>query len=102
MGWEERNGNKYYYRKRRIGQTVVSEYVGKGFLAEMISQDDTSARNKKRLIFQAEREIINSDKETIKEIEQISNYVEIIIESILLEMGYHAHKGQWRKKRNGK
>ena len=30
MAWEERNGNQYYYRKRRQGNRVVSEYVGKG------------------------------------------------------------------------
>jgi len=30
MGWEERRGRKYFYRKRRNGGRVVSEYLGAG------------------------------------------------------------------------
>jgi hypothetical protein len=28
MGWETRDNRAYYYRKRRTGNTVQSEYVG--------------------------------------------------------------------------
>ena len=38
MGWETRGNGKYYYRKRRIGDKVVSEYVGTGPGAELIAE----------------------------------------------------------------
>ena len=40
MGWEDRNGRRYYYRKRREGSRVVSEYYGAGPFAETLSTED--------------------------------------------------------------
>ena len=39
MAWEERNGNRYFYRKRRVGDRVISEYVGGDFMAEFIAEN---------------------------------------------------------------
>ena len=38
MGWEQRGNNRYYYRKEREGSRVKSVYVGRGEIADMISQ----------------------------------------------------------------
>lgn len=38
MGWERRGTHQYYYRKERDGSRVKSVYVGRGEIANMISQ----------------------------------------------------------------
>ncbi len=40
MGWEERNGSYYYYKKTKVDGKVLSEYIGRGEFAEIISQID--------------------------------------------------------------
>ena len=40
MAWEARGNKSYYYRKRRIGRRVVSEYVGSSETAELIAGMD--------------------------------------------------------------
>jgi len=40
MAWETRGGHSYYYRKKRMGNKVLSEYVGKGLVAQEIASKD--------------------------------------------------------------
>ena len=47
MAWEKRGNNSYYYQKRRIGDRVVSDYIGAGPVAEMIALTDADERQRK-------------------------------------------------------
>lgn len=38
MGWEQRGNNSYYYKKERDGSRVMSVYVGRGEIAHMVAQ----------------------------------------------------------------
>jgi hypothetical protein len=38
MGWEQRANNRYYYKKEREGSKVKSVYVGRGEIAHMVAQ----------------------------------------------------------------
>lgn len=102
MAWEERNGKLYYYRKRRIGQTVVSEYVGSGSLVELIAKVDTYERANARMKREEEKQLVEADLEIARELDQIGDLVRALTFSVLLDLGYHTHKGQWRKKRDDK
>jgi hypothetical protein len=96
MAWEKRGNRDYYYKKRRIGGRVVSEYVGSGALAELqalLDQEEKESRKyeqAKRL--QAE--------ELEAKIDQVDEYSRTLAKAALLLAGYHPHKGQWRKRRN--
>lgn len=50
MGWEQRGTNKYYYRKEREGARVKSTYVGRGEIAQMVSQIQLVRLSSKRLL----------------------------------------------------
>src|SRR5437899_2186525 len=59
MGWKTINGRRYYYRSKRERGRGVSEYVGAGDVAELISQFDAINRDERdaeRYADRAERE----------------------------------------------
>jgi hypothetical protein len=101
MSWEQRGTNRYYYRKEREGSRVKSIYVGRGETAHMISQLESSS---------AELEKLMRAKKTIEAIElqkadtaldRAIDLVRLFTEALLLEAGFHTHRRQWRRKRNG-
>jgi predicted secreted protein len=99
MGWEKRGNGLYYYRKRRIGDTVVSEYVGRGKLAELIATLDALEQEER----EAEREAWRQRQAEITATDQVLDEVERVARALtrayLLADGYHTHKGQWRRRR---
>ena len=102
MGWEKRGNRKYYYRKKRIGKKVISEYVGSGPAAEKIAKEDELIQRKRKEEQQAwvsrQAEIIAVD-DALDALEIITR---TLINAQLLLAGFHTHKGQWRRRRHGK
>jgi len=99
MGWERRGDNLYYYRKRREGDHVVSEYVGRGEVAELIAHLDALEREQR----EAEREAWRQEQAEITAVDQMLDEAEGVVRTLtrayLLAAGYHTHKGQWRRRR---
>lgn len=104
MGVEARNksGTLYYYRKRREGDRVISEYVGGGLVLDIEQKRAEIERQRK----QAERERLKAERTSMADIDKaldsFSDMVDMLVEAELISMGFHQHKRQWRKKRNGK
>lgn len=99
MGLEYRKGKPYYYRKKRKGNKVISEYVCSGEAAMLIAElDKTKLHIKKLNIYSKFKEPTNyhlADKE-LRDFEIALNK---LFTSVALSNGYHQHKRQWRKKR---
>lgn len=99
MGWEERKGNWYYYQKRRIGERVVSEYIGRGELANLVARLDGIDRMRsedKRRKMQSEQEELDTQKAQVYD---VFTLIRSLTHAALLASNYHMHKGQWRKRR---
>lgn len=99
MAWEERNGRRYYYRKRRVDGQVVSEYIGQGHLVELFARCDELERHTKTI---ARRDRINFHQEFRRIDQSIEKYrrlVRNIVAAALIGAGYHEHRGQWRMAR---
>ena len=99
MSWEERSGKRYYYRKRRIGKRVVSEYIGRGPQAESVAETDALARADRadrRARWQAER---NRQADIDRLVDAVCGLTRTAVWDALRAAGYHQHKGQWRKRR---
>ena len=101
MGWEQRGAHEYYYRKQRDGRRVKSLYVGRGEIAKMVSELQSSSGLFEKAIVLA----CPSEQEKLKEqdakIELACRLVDSITQAALLAAGFHQHRRQWRKKRNG-
>ena len=102
MAFENRHGNSYYYRKKRDGNRVISEYLGCGELAYLIAQFDEIEQLKKKFEQEKEAKIRQKINEKSVEIEKLHKENVEIIEFVLISLGFHQHKRQWRKKRNAK
>ena len=100
MAWEDRNGSQYYYRKRRVGGRVVSEYVGAGYAGELAesfdAEDRQEAEYKRREMRKQKQQAAALDRQE----DEVEKLTRAFTRACLLLAGYHTHKGQWRKKRN--
>ena len=96
MAWEGRSGRTYYYRKYRLGDQVVSEYVGAGQLAETAAALDTLEKELRR----AEREAWEARLALDARIDELCDLLSTLACAALLAAGCHRHRGQWRKKRD--
>jgi len=101
VGWEKRRGRRYYYRKRREGGRVVSEYLGRGeWVATAIYLDGQSRKERARKRAREQREheaVLKVDRQ----LAEVGAVIAALTRAALLESGYHLHKGQWRRRRGG-
>lgn len=99
MAWETRAGRRYYYRKRRDGGRVVSEYIGSGPGAEAMATLDDYARLRALQERETWREEVERQRDIDRALDEAGDLVRLLTYATLLANGYHTHKGQWRKKR---
>src|SRR5689334_25259724 len=101
MGWEQRGENRYYYRKERCGTSVKSTYVGKGEIAHMVAQFQSSSAEVEKLL-RAKKSIEADELKRIEgTLDRAVELVQLFTEASLLTAGFHTHRRQWRRKRNG-
>jgi hypothetical protein len=105
MGWENRNGKRYYYEKERQGNKVVSRYIGAGRLAPLVAdlnQLRKERRQQERWEAQMARNEFTELAATPEDLTLLLEQAQSAAAAALVEAGYHLHKRQWRKKRADK
>jgi hypothetical protein len=94
MPWKCRKNHLYFYSTRREGGRVVQRYLGRGVLgqtaAELIRLE-AEAKGARALIERDERDLDAWHRE-----------VNNLLGEFLTVLGYHKHKGTWRRKRMSK
>src|SRR5215216_5368365 len=102
MGIEQRrNGNLYYYKKRREGSKVISEYQGSGELVSILQHIEAKDRAEKEAERERQRIERMSMAEIDKQIDEFSRMIDTLMEAELISKGFHQHKRQWRRRRYG-
>ena len=101
MGWEQRGNNSYYYKKERDGSRVKSVYVGRGEIAHMVAQLQSSSPLLERFARTMKSPQQVQQEKAEAALEQASDLIELITQATLLTAGFHTHKRQWRRKRDG-
>jgi len=98
MGWERRGNQLYYYRKRRIGGRVVSEYLTLEAATELLVQGQDDDRQECELS-QAERRERRKAEAIEGELARLTDLADALTLAVLIAGGCHTHKRQWRHKR---
>jgi hypothetical protein len=101
MGWEQRGNNRYFYRKEREGSTVKSVYVGRGEIAHMVAQLQSSSPLLERFARTMKSPQQVQQEKAEAALDELSDLVGLITQASLLAAGFHTHKREWRKMRNG-
>jgi hypothetical protein len=102
MGLEARGSNLYYYRKRREGPRVVSEYIGRGYVAALTMKLDALEREEERAHRAQERGEREADEALDGLLDAIGAALKEAAAVELVAAGCHNHKGEWRVIRGGK
>jgi hypothetical protein len=99
MGIEFRREGAYYYRKRRVGGRVVSEYAGGGLLALAArerAEEGRAERAAAGAAWRGERERLEAEERAAA---GYFDLVEAQVREMLTSAGYHRPKRRWRKRR---
>ena len=99
MAWEERNGNRYYYRKERDGDRVRSVYVGGDEVAAVIADVETADRKRRKGLRAIDRIECEEQQTLDRQIDEVIGLAGLLADAAMIEAGYHRHKGQWRRQR---
>lgn len=99
MSWEARGDRRYYYRKRRIGDKVTSEYWGASKVAGMLAEMDEDDRASDRMFAEIERAERTQEIKMERAIQRAERSVREVVELVLQQSGFRQHKGQWRQRR---
>lgn len=95
MAWKGR----YYYRNRRVGNRVITEYLGSGiagYAAERLSELAKAEAEQKRKEWLA---IKDEQKRLDAMVEDFSKLATAYADAMLLLTGHHQSKRKWRKQR---
>lgn len=102
MAWENRGLGRYFYRKKRIGDSVVSEYIGAGHLGELAAEIDAKKRQAAIAVREALREAQARENLTDAQIDELIAAGQDYVQAVLLASGRRLHKrSEWRRKRGG-
>jgi hypothetical protein len=92
MAWETRGGHQYYYRKKRVGTKVVSEYVGSGLFGQFIELEDLERREQRQAECRLIQELKAEEKQLAEEYRE--NHAQAVLAA--KEAGICRRKGEWR------
>lgn len=106
MGWETRRGRRYYYRKKRKGGKVVSQYIGQGEFALLAVRLGSLVDQQLQLERAQERRELEKFIQELRRVDQVIDkyHAEVrqVVAMVLEQLGYRKHKGQWRMPREMK
>lgn len=97
MAWLRKDG--YYYRSRKVGGRVVSEYIGPPgdpAAEREVTRDELERQWRQEL--RAERE---QDAQLDADLAQAEQMTRALVRASLLLAGWHPHERTWRRRRNG-
>jgi len=93
----QRNG--YYYRSRRDGDRVVTEYLGRAEWATAAAELDAFERERRREEAAEERARRETELQLDRDIDALGEIARAVTTAALLASGYHTHRRQWRRQR---
>jgi hypothetical protein len=101
VGWKERGNGRYYYRSRRVGGRIVTEYCGGAELGELCAWADREERKRKARANTPPP--VEAFAEADSGLDELNAIAEELVACALTRAGFHRHdRGEWRRRRAGR
>src|SRR5262249_60737143 len=91
MGWEVRDGRRYYTKSRKINGRVVREYVGGGGLGKLVAAADALRRADRRAVAAASRAEKARWEEALTPMLELIHLTDMLTRAALYAPGYRQH-----------
>ncbi len=96
MAWK----NGYYYRNKRIGGKVVTEYIGNDLYAHLAQLQDDERRSVSLSNRQAWQATVDAEQALDTMLDEVTALVNAYAGAVMLVSGYHLSTNRvWRKRR---
>ena len=71
MALEKRGRELFYYKKRRVGKSVVSEYCGAGSLGQLMYLWDQESQGETRREQEVKKQSFEAEKKKVAEVDHV-------------------------------
>ena len=89
----------YHYRSRREAGRVVTDYLGRSGVGQLVARLDEIEREEREEERLKHLQRMEFDSQLDKNVQIATDAIRGLTEAVLLCSGHHTHKGQWRKLR---
>jgi hypothetical protein len=100
MGWDKKaNGQRYYYKAKKVRGRSVKTYIGTGPVADLAAALDAAERGRRRRrqqAWRAEQARLAAADHALGELGAAAG---LVSQAALLLAGHHFHHGEWRRRR---
>jgi len=92
---------RYWYRSRRVGGRVISEYRGAGEAGANLAEIDKAEQRQARAERQRERAGQDEARAVQAALGDLARASDELVAEVLAAAGYHRHqRGAWRRRRH--
>jgi len=100
VGWQYEGDKAYYYRSRRQGGRVVTEYVGTGETARRAAAEDQQRRLQRRDKRRAQQAEFDKLAELHEAVARVYKQTALLQKASLVFAGYYYHWARvWRRRK---
>ena len=99
MGWEKVRGQRYFYEILSVDGEKVRKFWGNGIEAQMAAVRVAQEREARAKDLAVVRAWEKRDRVIDRKTDALDAFFALSLERVLMDAGYHRHKGQLRKRR---
>jgi|ERR1700730_17124162 hypothetical protein len=99
MAWEQRKNARYYYRSRRVGDSVRRDYMGRGQEATLSAELDLRRREQSQVDLTSWADFVSRLGKADRLLEDLTRDCRLLVSAVMLSAGYHCWNGEWRRRR---
>lgn len=97
MGWDVKDGRRYYSRTHKRFGRYIREYIGGGIKGEQAAAEDAAKRAKREQLAQIRRREEAQWQAAEMVLDHVIGGSEWLFKEALVMGGYHRKRGEWRR-----
>jgi hypothetical protein len=101
MAWARRGSKVYFYRSRRVGDRVLTEYLGTGPAAHLAASLAERRKADRQALADARQQFQACWDSAADQLRRLAVETNGLVATALSVSGYHCYDRRWRRRRSG-